>query len=242
MPSRKRQQLRQRTERQPQRVVSSRRRFGHKAGLSQRARGEKNEKLAFAPPEDWHEPRENAERDESYRIVVQEPGDGFRHVVTPQQIRQRLAKLPPEMLYPLDVVQLSRMTRKKRSLPCYGMQWGTTLYLYPIEESLTECYGSPPQPSQLVEARMYGGRWVNNDVHEWELIWTEKAIRDYYLNNILIHELGHLLDNRNRSYVDRERYAEWFAIEHGYRSEMGEERRGRKQKRAKRVVRRHHGS
>ena len=28
-------------------------------------------------------------------------------------------------------------------------------------------------------------------------MWTEQAIKDFYLNNILIHELGHLLDDRN---------------------------------------------
>ena len=31
----------------------------------------------------------------------------------------------------------------------------------------------------------------------WKLIWTEQSIKDFYLNNILIHELGHLLDDRN---------------------------------------------
>ncbi len=31
-----------------------------------------------------------------------------------------------------------------------------------------------------------------------------------------MHELGHLLDDRNTSYVDRERFAEWFAVQYGY--------------------------
>lgn len=34
------------------------------------------------------------------------------------------------MLKSLQVVQLSRMTRKKKTYPCYGMQWGRALYLY----------------------------------------------------------------------------------------------------------------
>ena len=40
--------------------------------------GERNSRLPFAPPEDWYEPTEA----ETYRIVVQPPGDGYRHVVT----------------------------------------------------------------------------------------------------------------------------------------------------------------
>ena len=65
---------------------------------------------------------------------------------------------------------------------------------------------------------MYGGVWEACSSGGWRLIWTEDTIRDFYLNNILIHELGHLIDDRNRSYVDRERFADWFAIEHGYKS------------------------
>jgi hypothetical protein len=183
--------------------------------LSKRARGaQSNERLPFVPPEDWHEPREDGR---AYRIVIQPPGDGFRHVLTPQEVRDRLAALPPSFIRQLEVVQLSRMTRKKQSFPCYGMQWGTTLYLYPIEENLVEYYSSPPKPCQVNEARMYGGRWVNESPGVWKLIWTETSIKDFYLNNILIHELGHLLDDRNSRTIERERYAEWFALEYGYK-------------------------
>ena len=84
---------------------------------------------------------------------------------------------------------------------------------------------------------MYGGRWVQNG-RQWQLIWTEQTIRDFYLNNVLMHELGHLLDQRNTNYTDRERYAEWFAIEHGYRAS----RRSDLARRAARKITRRHGS
>lgn len=171
----------------------------------------------FTPPEDWHEPRDNlAGANPKYRIIVQDPGPGYAHVVTPEQVRARLAQLPPRMLAPLQVIQLSRMTRKKRTCPCYGMQWGNSLYLYPIETGLVEHFVRPPRPAERIEAAQHGGRW-EHEGREWRLVWTREAIEDFYLNNILIHELGHLLDDRNRSYVDRERYAEWFALEYGYK-------------------------
>jgi hypothetical protein len=184
------------------------------ARSSQRVRGvPRNQELPFVPPEDWHEPRQNRR---GYRIVTQSAGEGYCHVLTPEEIRARLAELPAKFVKPLQVVQLSRVTRKKLSFPCYGMQWGPAIYLYPVEESLTESYTVPPKPSQEIEARMYGGRWEQVG-QIWRLVWTEEAIKNFYLNNILIHELGHLLDNRNASYADRERYAEWFAIEYGYK-------------------------
>lgn len=198
---------------------------------SKRVRGmQRNEKLPYIPPEDWHEP---SDEHDGYQVIVQNPGAGFRHILTPEDIRQRLSLFSDEVLANLEVVQLSRMTRKKASFPCYGMQWGASLYLYPIEENLIEYYHCPPTPNQVNEARMYGGRWSQEARQTWKLEWTESAVRDFYLNNILIHELGHLVDTRNSGYVDRERYAEWFALEYGYR-------RSRTSEHAKKVVRRHH--
>ena len=191
----------------------------------------------FVAPEDWHEPV--CSNSTGYRIVVQPPGNGYRHVVTAEQIRERLSKLPQRLLEPLEVVQLSRMTRKKASFPCYGMQWGGSLYLYPMESTLVEYFSGPPLPAQRNEARMFSGRWVQESASTWKLIWTQESIRDYYLNNILIHELGHLLDNRNTSYADRERYAEWFAIEHGYRASR---RAALARRAAQRLRRRRHHS
>lgn len=186
----------------------------------------------FSPPENWHEPAYDGR---PYTIVEQSPGAGYRHVVTRDEIRGRLAQLPSHFLRELEVVQLSRMTRKKQTFPCYGMQWGSALYLYPLEESLVEHFSRPPQPTFYNEAKMYGGRW-KQDGTSWTLTWSEEAIRDFYLNNILIHELGHLLDARNSTYTDRERYAEWFATEYGYRATGGAKSRRGGQK----VRRRHH--
>jgi hypothetical protein len=175
--------------------------------------GQANEAVPFVPPEDWHEPQETGG---NYRIVVRPPGAGYRHVLTPADVRERLTELPAHFTESLEVVQFAQMTRKKQRFPCYGMQWGTALYLYPIEETFIEQYVEPPKPAQLTEARMYGGCW-EHDANGWRLVWTEQSIRDFYLHNILIHELGHLLDDRNSRSVDRERYAEWFAIEYGYK-------------------------
>jgi hypothetical protein len=201
---------------------------GHKRSRSLK----RNLKLPFVPPEDWHEPTEERA---GYKIIVQPPGEGFRHILTPEDVRQRLAEFPAHMTQDLEVVQFSRMTRKKQSFPCYGMQWGASLYLYPIETGLIEYYNCPPTPAQVNEARMYGGVWSETSRGVWGLQWTEESVRDFYLNNILIHELGHLVDNRNTGYVARERYAEWFALEYGYK-------RSQTARPPKKITRRHHPS
>jgi hypothetical protein len=207
--------------------------------FGKRARGiQREECLPFSPPEDWHEPSELPETKSGpydFKIVQQDPGPGFRHVVTPEEVRQRLGNLPAEFVAPLEVVQFSRMTRKKSLFACYGMQWGSTVYLYPLESDRIERHCQPPKPAYLQEAKMYGGRWRQTSDSEWHLSWTEAALKDFYLNNILIHELGHLLDQRNSSYVDRERYAEWFALHHGYKPSCR-----RRRVKSRKVIKRHH--
>jgi hypothetical protein len=188
----------------------------------------------YLPPEKWYEPQPKPTG--HYRVIVQPAGNGYRHVVTEEDVRRRLAQLPTWMTKSLEVVQLSQMTRKKRCAPCYGMQWGSTIYLYPIEQSLVESFVEAPKPAQRIEAAMFGARW-SLERGQWRLIWTEDAIRDFYLNNVLIHELGHILDSRNTSNRDRERYAEWFALEMGYKASRRKELADRAV--AKYVVRRH---
>ncbi|MFM7837335.1 MAG: hypothetical protein ACKPJD_36540, partial [Planctomycetaceae bacterium] len=167
----------------------------------------------FDAPEVWHPPVEHAEgQPGELRVLAQSAGAGYVHAVSVDDVRERVLQLPPDLRADLDVVQLSRMTRKRQLFPCYGLQWGSAVYLYPIEESLEELYVRTPRPAQRIETEMYGGRWVQ-DGRFWRLIWTAETVRDFYLNNVLMHEIGHINDSRNTSFRKRERYADWFAIE-----------------------------
>ncbi len=186
------------------------------AAYRQRGAVEAGHGEAFNAPEVWHEPSGR----ESVDIVVEPAGAGYIHPVTENEVLERIAELPKRWTRELEVVQFSPMTRKRALFPCYGMQWGATVYLYPIEESLVETYGRPPKPQQRIEAQMYGGVW-RQEGNYWVLEWTHETIRDFYLNNILIHEIGHINDDRNTNFDDRERYANWFAIEYGYRASRG---------------------
>jgi hypothetical protein len=175
---------------------------------------------SFDAPEVWHEPlpgETKGSSSTSLKVVVQPSGTGYIHPITPDDVRERVLQLPEQFQEKLEVVQFSRMTRKRRLFPCYGLQWGSAVYLYPIEASLEELYVRAPRPAQRIESEMYGGRWVQ-DGNLWRLIWTASTIRDFYLNNVLIHEIGHINDDRNTSFRKREQFADWFAIEYGYRA------------------------
>lgn len=184
--------------------------------VAHRQRGANHRSAAFSAPEIWYEPQAQS----AIRYVTQQPGSGYVHPVTMDEVRQRIAELPQRFTHSIEVIQFSSMTRKRSLFPLYGMQWGPNVYLYPIEASLQESYHRPPSPQQLIEARMFGGVWrqVNQT---WTLTWTPDTIRDFYLNNVLIHEIGHVNDLRNTNTAARERYANWFATEYGYRVSRG---------------------
>ncbi len=196
--------------------------FGNSArpAVAYRQRRQQDEmKSHFSAPETWHEPQQRARTE----YIIQPAGTGYVHPVTVEDVRARLAELPAHLSCGVEVVQFSAMTRKRQLFPLYGMQWGPNVYLYPIEESLTETYNRPPKPDQLMEARMFGGQWSQVG-REWKLTWTPATIRDFYLNNVLIHEVGHVNDTRNTNTHKREQYAIWFATEYGYRASRGKAR------------------
>lgn len=178
--------------------------------------GDNGHSPVFYAQENWYEPAGRSKT----RFVVQSPGPDYFHPASVDEIRERLQLLPEEYRRQVEVVQLSRMTRKRAIFPCYGMQWGQNVYLYPIEVDLLEVYVRPPSPQQVIEAKMYGGQWQQRGT-EWRLQWTRETIKDFYLNNILIHEVGHVVDERNANSEDRERYANWFAVEFGFRVSRG---------------------
>ncbi len=183
--------------------------------VAHRQRGqESGSSLPFNAPETWHEPDGQGGR---IRFVVEPPGAGYVHPLTVAETHRRIALLPKRFTQNLEVVQFSRMTKKRALFPCYGMQWGSAVYLYPIETSYQEVYSRPPSPQQKIDAQMYAGVWSREGKY-WILNWTKDTIRDFYLNSVLIHEIGHIHDDRNRRFQDRERYADWFAIEYGYRA------------------------
>jgi hypothetical protein len=201
----------------PHRLINGRRPRAVRPPAAYRQRGSRDARHAtFSAPETWHDPSHGA----GLKIVVQPPGSGYWHPLTPELIRDRLRQLPREFADAVEVVQLSGMTRKRMLFPCYGMQWGANVYLYPMEASLIETYVRPPTPQQLMEAKMFGGVWSQHG-NEWRLTWTEQGVRDFYLNNVLIHEVGHVVDTRNTNTQDRERFAIWFATEYGYRASRG---------------------
>ncbi len=145
---------------------------------------------------------------------IEPAGKGYRHVLTEGEILARLHELPDHLLKNLNCVVLPRMTRKRERFNIYGLQWGKTIYLYPMEDNLKVGEHHNLEKAVVDEARQFGA--TIEETKTGPIIhWTEETVKAYYLENILIHELGHTYDEKNSSSRDREAYAEWFARKYG---------------------------
>jgi hypothetical protein len=145
---------------------------------------------------------------------VEPAGTNYLHVLTPAEILVRLHALPDNLLSRLTCVVLPRMTRKRKLFNIYGMQWDKTIYLYPMPASLRVGDEHSLPASYVAEARQFGAT-VEETPTGPVIQWSLDTIKQFYLENILLHELGHTLDTRNSSTRDREAFAEAFARKYG---------------------------
>lgn len=150
-----------------------------------------------------------------YSVTTEPPGKGFVHAVSADDIFGMLDLIPEQYLEKLTRIKLATYTKKRRRENLYGLQWHAGIYLFPLSDTLVEEYTRPPNPLELQEIKKYGGKFVQEG-EKWKIEWNESTARDYYLNCVLIHELGHVNDERNTAYADREAYANWFADAFGY--------------------------
>jgi hypothetical protein len=149
---------------------------------------------------------------------IEDPGSDFHHPVTMCEVLERLTQLPREITGRIGVRldHLSMPHLRSPSLPAYGMQWGSAVYLLPIEASRIEKYPVLPSVIYRQELEKFGAQWKwNRDTDQWECHWSKEALRIFYLENVLIHEIGHLLDNRNTSVRKHEAFANAFADHYG---------------------------
>jgi len=167
-----------------------------------------------------HAPGEN---DETPIFIQDNPSRDFFFPVTIEEIKEFLKKLPDEHTKNLTHIWLRKMTKKEYEKEgslqgCFICGSGVNLIvLYPFPRDLTMNFGNKkPTKSTL--------KWYSNYEPElieekgnWQLIWTEEKIKRYYLEGLLLHEIGHKMDSYFRRYWSKnynrraENYADNFA-------------------------------
>ncbi|MGF1490574.1 MAG: hypothetical protein ACFBSE_26075 [Prochloraceae cyanobacterium] len=144
--------------------------------------------------------------------------------VTKAEVSRKLERLPNQFLKDLKGVMLLGGSKKQlktaySGLSCYGTYYDRVIFLLAFpKEQLTTSYVNLPAPHIKKDYEKAGAiYYCKNNL--WHRYFSLNALKTFYLNDVLIHELGHHVDRNNKNDdLSAEKYAEWFARQYGYKS------------------------
>ncbi len=158
-------------------------------------------------------------------IMLDNPSRDFFFPVAPEEVITFLKKLPDEITNKLTHLWFRKVTSKdfeseyscQASFICGS---GVNLItIYPFPADLKMRFGNKKPQKKII-------RWYqpfeDNLVYEgneWFLQWTEDSIKKYYLEGLMLHELGHLVDSYLKRFWSKpfkkskaEKFADNFSI------------------------------
>jgi hypothetical protein len=146
-------------------------------------------------------------------VFVRPVASGFVRPYTADDVADVLAAIPPEFLIDLAGVFLLGGTAKQRSLKkvTYGMYDAGRIFLFALpEKGMTQRWPKMPKPSTVKEFTKFGAAISPDGKAGAVLTFDHSSLRQFYLYDVLLHEVGHHADRQQRA-DNAERYAHWFA-------------------------------
>lgn len=144
--------------------------------------------------------------------------------VTIDEVKNLLRSVPQQFVSGLEGVFLLGGSKKQAlswvNFAAYGRYGRNKIYLHPYPKKyLIRRYSSPPKPHVLIDYKRTGAL-ITEKPGKFIVEFTPDALRQFYLRDVLMHEIGHHVDRDNFGKKPRRReesFAEWFATEHGFR-------------------------
>ncbi len=144
----------------------------------------------------------------------------FIRPVEAEDVRELLSSVPSDFLHSLDSIYLlggtSKQLKASKKSFRYGCYEAGRIYLYAFpRRMLIDYWGKLPKPTIVEEYKRMGAEWKQNDLGWW-LEFDQSSLKQFYLLDVLLHELGHHVDRRiwGQDTASAERSAEWFAQEY----------------------------
>ncbi len=145
------------------------------------------------------------EDEEAPIYIVDNPSRDFYFPVSVEEIKTFLNRLPKEHSKNLTHVWLRKMSakeyEKERIQGCFICGSRVNLIiLYPFPKHLTMIFGKKkPSKKRLKWYAAYAPE-LKEEGGIWKLVWTEEKIKNYYLEGLLLHEIGHQMDSIYKRY------------------------------------------
>jgi hypothetical protein len=133
-------------------------------------------------------------------FIVDNPSRDFYFPVTAGEVKETLAKLPVEHTAFLTHIWLCKVSKKdyengntiQGEFICGSGVYLIRLYAFPKDNKML--FGqSKPTHKQLNFYKTYCTD-LRQDKKGWYLQWEPEKIRDYFLQKLLMHEIGHCVD------------------------------------------------
>jgi hypothetical protein len=127
-----------------------------------------------------------------------------------EDVRKKLEELSSRMLSNISVIHLCKQVKMNPGVDAH-IYGGTNIRIYPVPEKFRwNCGRKKPNPAFAQERLEFGAYWREID-NEWFLCWGRDSLKEYILNHVLLHEIGHSLDDFHYGTGRGEKLAEAFA-------------------------------
>lgn len=155
-------------------------------------------------------------------ISVEQSAPGFVIPCNETDIREFLSKVPSEFLKGLKAIIVmggSRKIDKVNKKYCYGTYCNNWIFLAALPQKwMVSMWDKGIAPNYLNRYKHAGAR-IEEIKGGMQVVFDESSLKRFYLQDVLMHEIGHHIDIdlESSSFRKRENFAKWFATEYGYR-------------------------
>jgi hypothetical protein len=155
--------------------------------------------------------------------VVQRTHSDFVRPVEKSDILESLARVPKRFIADIYGIFLlsgsSKQAKVAEKLFCYGTYWGKCIFLAPFPKRwMTRIYRRRKLSPSVLREFQRAGAQVEHRPQGITVIFNRASLREFYLRDVLMHEIGHHVDrHQRRSKRKEEGFANWVASEYGYK-------------------------
>ena len=166
-----------------------------------------------------------SESDSKPIYIVENPSKAFYFPISVDDINRILKKLPTEDTEHLTHIWLRKIKKsdylKDDSIQgCFIVGRGVYLIiLYPFPRDNRMIFGKKKPILKTINSyEKYTTDLKQDKDGYWFLQWTEDLIKQYYLENLLLHEIGHSIDSFNSSFWSKASVRKQEEFANGYAS------------------------
>ncbi|MCP4439306.1 MAG: hypothetical protein GY810_10235 [Aureispira sp.] len=163
--------------------------------------GRKRVKLADNIFKRYHSIERPSRFDELPIYFKDNPSRDFFHPITIEEIQDTIVKLEAEDVAPITHIWLRKIKKtdfeKGETYQSCFITWSgvNLIILNAFPKDLQMHFGTKPSQKVKKFYATWTDQWIEID-NKWYLKWTRESIKQYYLEHLILHEIGHLVDSQ----------------------------------------------